>query len=153
MWEGHKIWKNLPPVLTKQLFLLSSVKTSGRFFSNFVAFSWCLNFMRVQFYLKIKIYKKNRAHLMVSQISNLWILFFSQKWMLLFTSTVHKNKQSHQTSSKFVDSGFMKLSDELINDLMKPCVKVQLQLLKHFSPILHCAPEGWREEWTSMNWN
>ena len=30
LWEGHKIWKNLPPVLTKQLFLLSSDKTSGR---------------------------------------------------------------------------------------------------------------------------
>ena len=45
-------------------------------------------------------------------------------------------------SQNLVDSGFMKLSDELINDLMKPCVKVQLQLLKHFSPILHCAPEG-----------
>ena len=29
--EGHKIWKNLPPVLTKQLFLLSSVKTSDFF--------------------------------------------------------------------------------------------------------------------------
>ena len=33
--EGHTIWKYFPPVLTKQLFLLSSVKTSGRFFSNF----------------------------------------------------------------------------------------------------------------------
>ena len=30
--EGQQIWKNLPPVLTKQLFLLSSVKTSGIFF-------------------------------------------------------------------------------------------------------------------------
>ena len=36
LWEGHKIWKNLPPVLTKQLFLLSSVKTSGRFFFKFL---------------------------------------------------------------------------------------------------------------------
>ena len=44
LWEGHKIWKNLPPVLTKQLFLLSSVKTSGRFFQIFVAFSEKLNF-------------------------------------------------------------------------------------------------------------
>ena len=37
VWEGHKIWKNVPPVLTKQLFLLSSVKKSGRFFQIFVS--------------------------------------------------------------------------------------------------------------------
>jgi hypothetical protein len=36
--------RNLPPVLTKQLFLLSSGKTSGRFFQIFVAFSEKLNF-------------------------------------------------------------------------------------------------------------
>ena len=47
LWEGHKIWKNLPPVLTKQLFLLSSVKTSGRFFQIFVAFSEKLNFKQI----------------------------------------------------------------------------------------------------------
>ena len=33
--KATKFEKNLPPVLTKQLFLLSSVKTSWRFFSNF----------------------------------------------------------------------------------------------------------------------
>ena len=45
LWEGHKIGKkNLLLVLTKQLFLLSSVKTSGRFFQTFVAFSEKLNF-------------------------------------------------------------------------------------------------------------
>ena len=44
LWEGHKIWKNLPPVLTKHLFLHSSVKTSGRFFQIFLAFSEKLNF-------------------------------------------------------------------------------------------------------------
>ena len=44
LWEGHKIWKNLPPVMTKQLFLLSSVKTSRVFFQIFVAFSEKLNF-------------------------------------------------------------------------------------------------------------
>jgi hypothetical protein len=32
------------PALTKQLFLLSSVKTSGRFFQSFMAFSEKLNF-------------------------------------------------------------------------------------------------------------
>jgi len=37
--KATKFEKNLPLVLTKQLFLLSSVKTSGRFFQIFVAFS------------------------------------------------------------------------------------------------------------------
>ena len=45
LWEGHKIWKNHPPVLTEQLFLLSSVKISGRFFQIFVDFSEKLDFM------------------------------------------------------------------------------------------------------------
>ena len=44
LWEGHKIGKNLTLVLTKQLFLLCSVKTSRRFFQIFVAFSEKLNF-------------------------------------------------------------------------------------------------------------
>ena len=48
LWEGRKIWKNLPPVLTKQLFLLSSVKTSGRLFQIFVAVSEKLNFKNLQ---------------------------------------------------------------------------------------------------------
>ena len=39
MWK-----KDLLPVLTKQLFLPNSFKTSGRFFINFVAFSENLNF-------------------------------------------------------------------------------------------------------------
>ena len=46
--KATKIWKNLPLVLT----LLSKnngfVKTSGRFFSNFVAFSQCLDFTTEQ---------------------------------------------------------------------------------------------------------
>ena len=45
LWEGHKIWKTLPPVLTKQLFLLSSVKKSGRLIQIFVALSEKLNFI------------------------------------------------------------------------------------------------------------
>ena len=49
LWEGHKIRKNLPHVLTKQLFLLSSVKTSGRFFQIFVAFSEKLSFNPMTF--------------------------------------------------------------------------------------------------------
>ena len=44
LWEGHKIWNNLLPVLTKQLFLLCSIKTSGRFFQSFVALSEKLDF-------------------------------------------------------------------------------------------------------------
>ena len=42
--KATKFEKNLPPVLTKQLFLLSSVETSGRFFLIFVAFSEKLDF-------------------------------------------------------------------------------------------------------------
>ena len=44
------IWKNLPPVLTKQLYLLSSVKTmltNGRFLKKIVAFSEKLNFKKI----------------------------------------------------------------------------------------------------------
>ena len=44
LWEGHKIWKNFPTDLTKPLFLLSSVNTSGRFLKNLVAFTEELNF-------------------------------------------------------------------------------------------------------------
>ena len=40
LWEGRKIWKNLPPVLTK----LNSVKTSGRLFQIFVVVSEKLHF-------------------------------------------------------------------------------------------------------------
>ena len=43
--EGHKIWKNPPLVLTQQLFLLSSIKTSGRFFQIYVVFSEKLDFI------------------------------------------------------------------------------------------------------------
>ena len=45
LWEGHKIWKILPLVLTKQLFLLSSIKTSGRFSQIFVTSSEKLDFL------------------------------------------------------------------------------------------------------------
>ena len=45
--KATKFEKNLPPVLTKQLFLLSSVKTSGRFFQIFVAFSEKLNYTTI----------------------------------------------------------------------------------------------------------
>ena len=44
----EKNFKNLPPVLTKQLFLLSSVKSSGSFFQFFVAFSEKLDFIRLK---------------------------------------------------------------------------------------------------------
>ena len=42
--KATKLEKNLPLVLTKQLCLLSSIKTSGTFFQIFVAFSEKLNF-------------------------------------------------------------------------------------------------------------
>ena len=44
MRRPQNLKKNLPPVLTKQWFLLSSVKTSGRFFQIFVAFSEKMDF-------------------------------------------------------------------------------------------------------------
>ena len=47
--KATKYEKNLPPDLTKQLFLLSSVKTGGRFFQIFVAFSEKLDFTYLQF--------------------------------------------------------------------------------------------------------
>ena len=53
--KATKFEKNLPPVLTKQLFLLSSVKTSGRFFQIFVAFSEKLDFNKVS--LKVRVWK------------------------------------------------------------------------------------------------
>ena len=46
--KATKLEKNVPLVLTKQLFLLSSVKTSGRFFQICVAFSEKLNFNFIQ---------------------------------------------------------------------------------------------------------
>jgi hypothetical protein len=42
--KATKFEKKIPLVLTKQLFLLSSVETSRRFFQIFVAFSEKLNF-------------------------------------------------------------------------------------------------------------
>ena len=48
--KATKYEKNLPPDLTKQLFLLSSVKTGGRFFQIFVAFSEKLDFKGVQLF-------------------------------------------------------------------------------------------------------
>ena len=32
LWEGHKIWKNIPPVLTKLLFYSVASKLAGNFF-------------------------------------------------------------------------------------------------------------------------
>ena len=45
-WEGHTIWKKV-----SHLFWLSNIKTSGRFFQIFVAFSENLNFTRCKFKL------------------------------------------------------------------------------------------------------
>ena len=46
--RATKFEKNLPPFLTKQLFSLSGVKTSGRFFQIFMAFSEKLDFSKQQ---------------------------------------------------------------------------------------------------------
>ena len=45
MRRPQKLKKNLPPVLTRQLFFLSSVKTSGRFFQICMTFSEKLDFI------------------------------------------------------------------------------------------------------------
>ena len=96
LWKSHKIWKHHPPALTKQLLLLSSVKISGRFYQIFVAFSEKLDFITSRgFYssrlngatcgslewppsgaFQVERGKLYFAHQMVSQISNLRILFF-----------------------------------------------------------------------------
>ena len=44
LWESHILWKNIPPALKTQMFLLNSVKTSGRFYEIFEAFSEKLDF-------------------------------------------------------------------------------------------------------------
>ena len=60
LWEGHKISNNLPPVLTKQLFLVSSIKPSGIFFLSFVTFSEKLDFnLMASKYEKKNFRKKN----------------------------------------------------------------------------------------------
>ena len=53
--KASKFEKNLPLALTKQTFLLGSIKTSGRFFQIFVVFSEKLNFTE-------KIKKRNRKN-------------------------------------------------------------------------------------------
>ena len=63
-----KFEKNLTAVLTKQLFLLSSVKTSGMFLQIFVSLSEKLNF-------KIR----NSAYSVVVHIYILW-----NKWVLIY---------------------------------------------------------------------
>ena len=75
--EGHKIWKNLPLVLTKQLFFLSSVKTSGRFFQILLTSSEKLNLKST------KSRSQNLPKLVVCFIKQLWLqqsrVFFRKK--------------------------------------------------------------------------
>ena len=79
LWEGHKMWKNLPPVLTKQMFLLSSVKTSGRFFQIFVAFSEKLNFKRKSLKMTRNCRRCSKLH-MCTYFSHSFT-FKNEKWM------------------------------------------------------------------------
>jgi hypothetical protein len=53
--KATKFEKNIPPVLTKQLVLLSSIKTSGRFFKIFVAFSEKLRYLQALKKLSLKV--------------------------------------------------------------------------------------------------
>ena len=53
-WETHKIWKNLPIILTNLLIYLVYVKTMWKIFSNYVCFSKSPNFnTRYNFSLKL----------------------------------------------------------------------------------------------------
>ena len=56
--KAMKFEKNIPLALTKQLFLLSSVKTSGIFFQIFVAFSKKLDFKEI--YLNLLMWWRGR---------------------------------------------------------------------------------------------
>ena len=56
--KAAKFKKNLLTVLTKQLFLLSNVKTSGRFLKKIVAFSEKLGFTSLLILFLIKDFKK-----------------------------------------------------------------------------------------------
>ena len=60
--KATKFEKNLPPVLTKQLFLLSSVKTSGGFFSNFCGLLKKLDFsMKLQYEFAMQLCRSNKS--------------------------------------------------------------------------------------------
>ena len=81
LWEGHKIGKNVPFVLTKQLFLLSSVKTSGIFFSNF-----CGLLIKLRHYEKATKSEKNvplvltKQLFLLSSVKTSGIFFFKFLW-------------------------------------------------------------------------
>ena len=65
--------------------------------------------------LKNKVWILKIINLLIRWFHKSWIYKsgpFSQRWILLFTFTVRNNKQSYQTSSKFIDSGFVKLSND-----------------------------------------
>ena len=68
--------KNLPPIVTKQLFLLSSVKISGRFFQIFVAFSEKLDFTMVpQVELFSFVFLENLRHQRdISKLTDLYMV-------------------------------------------------------------------------------
>ena len=87
LWEGHKIWKNLPPVLTKQFLFLSSVKTNGTFSLNFCGL-----------FRKAELYWVNPTF-----IQFLWTLWFQVKrsherihiLQLIFEMVVDRQVPSH----------------------------------------------------------
>ena len=120
--KATKFEKNLPPVLTKQLFLLSSVKTSGRFFQTFVAFWEKLDFMINIWFMLVQLltsygFRDNKpiCHAIVQYCA----VQFCNKANLQFcpkSSTVHVNHLNFWTSiSLFAVWIFFKFSTIWMN--------------------------------------
>ena len=97
--------KNIQLFLTKQLFLLSSVKTNGRFFQTFVAFSEKLNFIREKIML---------VHYVAHEFLKLFITE-NVCWRITLVKSVHANlaiplsdqDQVEIRKSRFEDKDFL----------------------------------------------
>ena len=84
LWQVHKVWNNLPPVLTKQLFLLSSVKISGWFFQKNLAFSEKLDFNKRKQINQILVKHKLLMKCPLSWNSITQLVLTHTFWKLLF---------------------------------------------------------------------
>ena len=82
---SHLFWHSC---LTKQLFLLSSIKTSGKFFQIFVAFSEKLNFMQ-------KITDPPVFFLLTTFINYIGMLLFNLTYLRLFLKVFNKYQLKH----------------------------------------------------------
>ena len=98
LWEGHKIRRNIPLLLIKKLFLLSSVKTSGIFFQFLwpTRKSWTLRFHELFHPLKIL------------SLTSMWLRFLGNRpvpwmyWSLLVSNltSVRASMPSKAPSSR-----------------------------------------------------